>query len=260
MGEHERSFKDRVMSGEALVGLFLNTGASTAAELSVLAGFDWVVLDLEHGLGTEADLLPQLHSLAGTATSGIVRVESSSRNRIGRVLDMGASAVMIPQIETAEQARDAVSFLRYPPDGIRGVAMATRGNQYGIRAHTDVAEINAGVLGVFQIESALAVENVRQIAALDGVDVLFVGPSDLSHSLGVPGELEHADFKEAVRRVAEVGRDSGKALGVQLPGVNEVPRFLDLGYRLIGVGSDSSMLRGVMASTVEAAHVRFDSS
>lgn len=252
----EASFRHRVASGEALVGTFLNTGSPIAAEISSLAGFDWVVLDLEHGSGTETDLLSQLHALKQTATASIVRVESSARLRIGRALDLGASGVMVPGVETIEQARDGVGFLRYPPAGTRGVALMTRGNLFGSVAHDELAEINETVTGVFQIESARAVDNVGGIAALDGVDVLLVGPSDLSHSLGIPGEFEHPDFEAAISRVAQAGRQSGKALGMLVRLPDEVPRYFDLGYRFIGVSSDSSMLISAMASTVRSVRAQ----
>ena len=242
-----------------MVGTFLNTGSALATEISSFAGFDWVVLDLEHGSGTEADLLSQLHTLTQTATASIVRVESSARLRIGRALDLGASGVMVPRVETIEQAREVVSFLRYPPVGTRGVALMTRGNVFGSVAHDELAEINERVTGVFQIESTRAVDNVSGIAALDGVDVLFVGPSDLSHSLGIPGDFDHPDFEAAISRVAHAGSESGKALGVLVPRLDQVPRFFDLGYRFIGVGSDSSMLIGAMVSTVKSVRAQFDS-
>ena len=123
---------------------------------------------------------------------------------------------MIPRIDTPDQVREAISFMRYPPDGTRGLALSTRGAGLGERTHADVRSINPHVLGIIQIESPSAVEHAAEIAAIDGVDVLFVGPADLSHSLGVPGRFDDAGYLEAIAHVATVAEAAGKAAGILL--------------------------------------------
>ena len=179
----------RVLAGESTVGAFVGLGAPASAELIARAGYDWAILDLEHGMGSVADLHAQLLAVQTTPTAALVRVPSVERLRIDRALDLGADGVMLPQVRTVAEARDGVSWMRYPPAGVRGVALFTRGAGYGAVDHPDVAaRVNESLLGVFQVESPEAVAAADDLAAIDGVDVLFVGPADLSHSMGIPGQ------------------------------------------------------------------------
>ena len=149
---------------------------------------------------------------------------------------------MIPRIDTPAQAREAISFMRYPPDGTRGLALSTRGAGLGERTHADVRSINAHVLGIIQIELPSAVEHAAEIAAIDGVDVLFVGPTDLSHSLGVPGRFDDAGYLEAIGHVATVAEAAGKAAGILLYDQATVAAHRELGFRFIGLGADGGFL------------------
>src|SRR4051812_6612437 len=149
----DRSFRDRVLSGETLIGLFNDLGSPGSAELCAAAGYDWLIIDLEHGAGTEADLLGMIHAVEAGGSVPLVRPQSGERIRIGRALDMGARGIMVPRLDSAEQAREAVSFLRYPPAGIRGVATRVRGAGLGAVGHPDVHRLNERVLGIIQIES-----------------------------------------------------------------------------------------------------------
>ena len=185
----EPTLRERIRRGELLVGTFLNLGAPQAVELAGIAGLDWLLIDLEHGAGTESDLLVQLYAAEVTGVPAIVRVEVSARLRIGRVLDLGAAGIMVPRLESVDEVRTAVSYVGYPPDGVRGVALITRGAELGRVGHRDVHTKNAALPLVVQIENPQAVRDAAEIAAVDGVDVLFVVPTDLSHSLGIPGDF-----------------------------------------------------------------------
>ena len=187
-----------------------------ATEIIGRAGFDWVIIDLEHGAGTESDLLANLHALGATTTAALVRPQSGERLRIGRALDLGAHGIMVPRVDRPDQAREAISFMRYPPDGGRGLALSTRGAGLGELGHTDIQAINRRILGIIQIESPSAVEHAAEIAAIDGVDVLFVGPTDLSHSLGVPGRFDDPGYLAALERVTTAAEAAGKAAGILL--------------------------------------------
>jgi 2-dehydro-3-deoxyglucarate aldolase/4-hydroxy-2-oxoheptanedioate aldolase len=218
-------------------GTFVGTGSPIVAELCARAGFDWLIVDLEHGAGTEAELLAQLHAI-GDRSTALVRPQSGERLRIGRALDLGAAGLMIPRLETVDEVMETLAWLRFPPDGIRGLALTTRGAGLAEVGHADIARLNGPILGVFQVESPVAVRNAAAIAALDGVDVLFVGPADLSHSMGIPGQFDAPAFGESLRTVASATEAAGKAAGILVRAPADVPRFLDLGYRFIGVGSD----------------------
>jgi len=246
------SLRARVLAGETVIGTMIAAGSPTVAEVVARAGFDWLIVDLEHGMGTEAELLGQLHAIAGR-TSAIVRPQSGERLRIGRALDLGAEGVMVPRLDTVEAVEEAVSYLRFPPDGVRGVALGTRGAGLGAVPHTGVAALNAPILGVFQVESPEAVANARAIAAIDGVDVLFVGPSDLSHSMGIPGRFEDRPFLDALRTVVAATDATGKAAGILLRTAADVAVYRALGFRFIGIGSDLNFLIDGARGTVAAA-------
>src|SRR5512143_2514572 len=161
-------------AGRVTVGAFVNLGSLVAAELIARAGFDWVIVDLEHGMGSEADLHAQLLAVQGTPTAALVRVASAERLRVGRALDMGADGLMIPRLETVAEVGETLSWMRYPPAGIRGVALPNRGGGYNEVSHADLSQRNERLAGVFQVESMAAVNAADAIVAIDGVDVLFV--------------------------------------------------------------------------------------
>ncbi len=234
--------RTRVLAGETLFGTFLGLGSPMAAEICGRAGFDWVIVDLEHGAASESELLANLHAVASTPTSALVRPRSADRLRVGRVLDLGAHGVMIPRIDLPAEAAEVISFMRYPPDGTRGLALSTRGAGLGELGHADVRAINRQITGIIQIESPSAVEHAAEIAAIDGVDVLFVGPADLSHSMGIPGQFDDPRFVRALEQVVAAADRAGKAAGILLFNMAVLPRHRDLGFRFIGLGSDGAFV------------------
>jgi len=247
-------FRERVLAGETLIGAFSDLASPLAAELLGRAGMDWTVLDLEHGEATEADLLALLYAVAATPMAAIVRPQSVERLRVGRALDLGAAGIMLPQLQSIEQVREAVSFLRYPPTGVRGVALRTRGGGLGSLSHADVARVvNERIVGIVQIESVGAVAAADEIAALDAVDVLFVGPSDLSHSLGSPGRFDDPTYLEALRTVMAATKRHGKAAGILLYDAAGFERHHELGFRVIGLGSEGSFVSGGAVAMLAAA-------
>jgi len=219
----------------------MNLGSATIAEIIGAAGFDWALIDLEHGAGDEVEALNQMRALAQSGCCSIVRVESNHRQRVHRVLDFGAHGIMFPRIETPEEAAACVAAMRYPPAGVRGVAFSNRASHYGdnLRAYLD---LSPSLLCVIQIESPRAVANVEAIAATQGVDVLFIGPSDLSHSLGQLGNFDNPDFVAAIKRTGEAARTNGKAAGVLLPNQGEYSRYAELGFRFVAATSDAALL------------------
>jgi 4-hydroxy-2-oxoheptanedioate aldolase len=243
-------FRERLARGEAVLGGFLSLGSALTAEMMAGAGYDWALIDLEHGAGDERDALTQMQALATRRCLTIVRVESSVRQRVHRVLDFGAHGIMFPHIDTAEEAAAAVAAMRYPPAGVRGVAFSNRACAYGANFRPYL-EGSTSLLTIVQIESPIAVTNAEAIAAVEGVDILFVGPSDLSHSLGMLGNFEHPDFIDAVRRTAQSARARGKQCGVLLPAPTELRKFYDLGYRFLASGSDAVLLNNAAKSLLQ---------
>jgi len=243
----------RVLAGETTIGAFVQLGNPIAAEVLARAGFDWLVVDLEHGHGGEAELLPQLLAIQTTPASALVRVQSAERLRIGRALDLGADGLMIPRVETAAEVREALTWMRFPPHGIRGVALTARGDGYVTLGHHEIASVNERVLGIFQVESPAAVDNAEAIAAIDGVDCLFVGPADLSHAMGMPGRIDEPDFLAALDRVIAACRRHGKAAGILLRGPDVLPQALEQGFRFVGIGSDVGWVISGATAAVTAA-------
>lgn len=247
-------FRKRILAGETLIGAFSDLASPLAAELLGQAGMDWVVLDLEHGAGTGADLLSLIYAVETTPMAAIVRPPSAERLRVGRALDLGAAGIMLPQLQSIEQVREAVSFLRYPPAGVRGVALRTRGAGLGALTHGDVARVvNERLVGIVQIESAGAAAAANEIAALPEVDVLFVGPADLSHALGVPGKFDDSGYLDALRTVVAATQRHGKSAGILLYDAAALEPHLELGFRFIGLGSEGSYVSAGAAAMLRAA-------
>jgi 2-dehydro-3-deoxyglucarate aldolase/4-hydroxy-2-oxoheptanedioate aldolase len=233
--------RERIRSNEPTLGTFLNLGSPLAAEACALAGFDWLVADLEHGGGGEDALIGQLLAAETHRVPVVVRVESHERIRVGRALDLGASGVMFPRLDTAEDAAAAVRHLRYPPDGDRGVATYNRACGFGLRpGHLDTA--NGSVVGVVQIESVRALDDVQAIAHVPGVDVLFVGPRDLTYALGVPGQIDAPEYRAALTSVVDAAQSAGIAAGILAADRDGARALIDDGFMFVAVGSDSTFI------------------
>jgi 4-hydroxy-2-oxoheptanedioate aldolase len=183
-------------------------------------------------------MLHQLQAVAATPAAGIVRIAANEPPRFKRALDAGAAGIMVPWISTAAEARAAVSAMRYPPRGIRGVARLNRGCGFGADFDAYYAHAHEWLVTLAQIETPEGVRNAAEIAAVDGVDVLFVGPTDLTVSLGIPGQLEHPAYLDALRRVSEAARAAGKAAGILLLDPKHLPQCRELGLTVVALGSD----------------------
>lgn len=235
-------FKERLKRGETLLGCWANLGSPVSAEILGKSGFDWVLVDYEHGAGHESDLLAHMQALGSTPAKAFVRVEANRREHIVRALDTGADGVMVPRVFSVEEAAEAVAAFRYPPDGTRGVARMTRATDFGVNFETFRETGYQDQLSLIQIETAEALEAVDSIAALDGVDVLFVGPADLSTALGIYGQTEHPDYQNAVEKIAMAARAAGKIAGVLMLKPEEFGFYHSLGYQLIASGGDSAFV------------------
>jgi 2-dehydro-3-deoxyglucarate aldolase/4-hydroxy-2-oxoheptanedioate aldolase len=244
----------RILGGETLIGAFADLASPLSVELLGIAGFDWTVLDLEHGEATEAGLLAMLYAAQTTAMAPVVRVQSAERLRVGRALDLGAAGIMLPQLQDADQVREAATYLRYPPVGQRGIALRTRGGGMGAVGHPDLARVvNASIAGIVQVESRGVLAVADEIAALEPVDVLFVGPADLTHSLGIPGQFDAPEYLEALRVVVAACEAHGKAAGILIYDAAGAARHLELGFRFIGLGSSGSFVSSGAATMLAAA-------
>lgn len=229
--------KDQLAERASLNGIWLSSGSHVAAELAAAAGFDWALLDMEHGLGESADILHQIQVLSGTGCTSVVRVPSAVSDRIPRVLDFGAAGVMAPKIESAEQATEFIRALRYPPQGIRGMTRSSRASSYGYDFQHYAAQANAKLTAIVQIETGRAVKQADAIAAVDGVDILFIGHSDLSMDLGCFGQSDAPALQEAESAVLAACRRHGKRAGL-IAKSGAAASYRRRGFTFIALGTD----------------------
>ena len=246
------SLKQRLRNGEQVLGCWSMLGHPQVAEILSLAGFDFLVLDQEHGLGDATSLAAQLHAMSATPTVGVVRVPWNDHVYLKRVLDVGAEAVLIPSIDTADEARAAVAACLYPPHGRRGTASSSvRASSYGMAADY-VGSCAENLLIACQIESAKAVGNIDAILAVEGIDMLFIGPFDLSATVGQMGNLKHPEVARLIGHAEARIRAAGRPMGtVPHPGCTWKDMFAR-GYQFVNAGSDISRLRdGSLADVKE---------
>ncbi|MDA1232519.1 MAG: aldolase/citrate lyase family protein [Planctomycetota bacterium] len=182
------------LKSELLAGTFLNLGSASVIEIAAETGFDWLLIDLEHGSGTTGDLRGQLLATRGTKVAPIVRLASADADAVKFAMDSGAAGIMFPYVANAKEAARCVQMMKYPPTGTRGVAQIIRATNYGRNWQAYQAEANAQSLVVVQVETPDAANQADEIAAVPGVDVLFVGPMDLSVNLGHPGDFSPPAF------------------------------------------------------------------
>ena len=236
--------KSRLLAGEPALGCWLELMSPLVAEIVAQAGYDCVLIDMEHGAAGYSDAIPMLQAVAASGTAPLIRVPSNDPVALKRTLDLGVSGVMIPSVNSRAEAEAAVAACRYPPRGIRGMAPTiVRASDYGRHWQDYVREIDEKFLVICQIESAEAVAAAPEIAAVEGVDVLFIGPFDLSASLGHLGEPDHAEVQEAIASVEQAAQEAGCLMGA-LPTVARPPAaLLAAGYKLILPDADTLILR-----------------
>ncbi len=244
--------REKVLAGEFMAGVWCNLGSGITAEIAASAGFDWVLIDQEHGPGDNETLLRQLQAMGSRPCAPVVRIAWNEMPRFKRALDLGAMGIMVPYIQTAAEAQKAVRYLRYPPAGVRGAAISPRATGYGVNFDDYFSNANDNLLSVHQIETAPAVKNINDIARVDGVDVLFVGPLDLSLNLDMPGRFEDPEFRKVLSGIARGAGKAGKAAGILLPSTGLIEMAHGMGFTFIAVGSDSGMVVEGMKNNITA--------
>lgn len=231
----------------------MNLSAENGAEICGLAGFDWVLIDAEHGPFDVSAIQSQLRVLAGTPTPACVRLPSHDDWVLKQVLDIGAQSILVPMVNTANQAHAIVSACRYAPKGHRGLgATVARVSRFG-QVRDYVATANKDVLVMLQVETREAIKNIDAIAAVEGADVIFIGPSDLSADMGLGGDPEAPEVLEALERTVERIHAAGKVSGTITMTPDLVVRFKAMGMGFIGVGSDTIALSQALATLSQFA-------
>ena len=245
------AFKRALAAGESQIGLWSSIPSNYTVEILAGAGFDWILLDTEHSPNDLESVLTQLQAAAAYEATAIVRVPWSDQVVIKRYLDAGAQSLLIPFVSTADEARAAVSYTRYPPHGVRGVGGTTRATRFG-RVRDYARHVEQQLCVLVQVETKQGLDELEAICEVDGVDGVFIGPADLHASLGHTGQTEHPDvlaiIDDAIRRI----RAAGKAPGVLTPNRTLARRWLDCGALFVAVGADVGILaRGAEALAAE---------
>ena len=237
------SLKTRLASQELTIGSWITLGHPSIAEIMAKAGFDWLVLDTEHSVLELSEVQAIIQVLDGQKCPSIVRLTSNHPDQIKRVMDAGASGIMVPMIKSAEDARAAVNAVYYPPEGTRGVGLA-RAQGYGstFQAYRQWLHDNAVIIAM--IEHIQAIENIDAILSTPGIDAYIIGPYDLSGSMGRPGELEHPDVQAAIRQILQAGIRHHKAGGVHViePDPAMLQQRIGQGFTFLGYSLDIRML------------------
>jgi 2-keto-3-deoxy-L-rhamnonate aldolase RhmA len=249
---HDREpCKRKLQSGEAAAGCWLWLFSPMAAEIVAQAGYDCIMIDLEHGAGSIMDSVALMQAVAASGCAPLMRVPANDPVWVKRALDAGVEGVMIPAVSTAEEAIAAVRACRYPPEGERGMAVSVvRAADYGSDWRNYLKRINGDLLVICQIETREGVDNVDAIAGVDGVDMLFIGPFDLSASLGYPGEPDHVEVRKAILRIEQAAARAGKLLGSIQTSERPAARLFADGYKLVLADGDVTLLRDAARNSV----------
>jgi 4-hydroxy-2-oxoheptanedioate aldolase len=244
-------FKHALKAGQPQIGCWSSLSSHIVAEILGGAGFDWVLLDTEHSPNELPMVQQQLHAMTEGSANPIVRVPWNDMVMIKRFLDIGSQSLLVPYVQSVEEAKNAVKYMRYPPGGVRGVAGATRATRYGrIKDYFKAVENELCLL--VQVETRKAMASIEAIAAVDGVDGVFIGPNDLSADMGYLGNWQHPEVWKVMEQAARKIRDAGKAPGI-LVGEADGKRCLDMGYLFVAVGADV----GLLARNAEALAAKF---
>ena len=249
--------KSKLSKGDLTIGSWITLGHPSIAEIMASAGFDWLVLDMEHSVLELSEIQTLIQVLDGKQCPSIVRLTSNHPDQIKRVMDAGATGVMIPMVKSAEDARAAVQSVYYPPRGQRGVGLA-RAQGYGSSFQKYRSWLEENAVIVAMIEHVDAVNSIDEILAVDGIDAYIIGPYDLSGSMGRPGDLDHPDVQSAIARVLEAGHRSGKPGGIHViePNQDELQRRIAAGFNFLGYGLDIRILDSVCRSHMKAIRER----
>ena len=247
-------FRDRLLRGERLIGTLLSLPSPELAEIASAAGFDWLFLDMEHGTLGPGDVL-RLVQAARQPCACLVRVPESREMWVKKALDSGAAGIIVPHVDSADEAARAVRWAKYPPQGARSVGFS-RANLYGARFQQNVEAANAETVVVAQVEHIDAVGAISSIIAVPGVDAVFIGPYDLSASMGKPGRIQDADVREAVGRVTAACSAAKVPVGIFAAGLPAAAKALEDGCTLVCSGIDIGLYTGSVGAIVGALKPR----
>ncbi len=234
--------KQKLVAQERMIGCWAGFTNPLSTELLGQVGFDWLLIDCEHAPNDINTLIHQLMALKDSESAPFVRPTHNDKIVIKRLLDIGFYNFLVPFVSTKQEAEQAVSYTRYPSSGVRGVSVAHRSNNWGFQADYQ-QQINDNISVVVQIEDQAGVDNINDILSVDGVDGVFIGPSDLAASLGFLGNSSEKSVFDAICTVIEAAKAHGKSCGILAPNNDDANKFLELGANFVAVGSDVGIFK-----------------
>jgi 2-keto-3-deoxy-L-rhamnonate aldolase RhmA len=246
----DNSVKKKLARNQLTLGTWITIGNPDVAEILAWSGFDWIIFDMEHAPLDISVVENLAQAVSAAPTLPIVRVPWNDPVYVKRALDLGVSGVMIPYVNDKQEALQAVRSAKYPPVGIRGVA-PRRASLYGLDWDEYLKKANDQLLVVLQVETVEAVKNVEEILSVDGIDVVFVGPLDLSFSAGHPAKTTHPKVQDLIRKVAEAGESAGVRSGIH-SSVEQIGHYADMGFKFIATGGDTDFLLGGAKEAIAA--------
>ena len=248
------AFKHAIAKGQLQIGLWCSLCSPVAIEVVSHSGYDWLLLDTEHSPNDVTDILSHLQAAQSGTASCIVRPAWNDMVLIKRYLDIGAQTLLLPFVQTPEEARRAVEWTRYPPKGVRGITGSGRASRYG-RVKDYLKNASSEICVLVQVETRTALNELEAIARVDGVDGVFIGPSDLAASLGHLGNPAHADVQAAIKDAVERLKKVGKPAGILTGNEDEARRYIEWGFLFVAVGADV----GLLAKNADALAKKFKS-
>ena len=250
--EHPKNlFKAALGGGARQIGMWSGLASPVAAEIHAGSGFDWILIDMEHAPNDLGEVVAQAQAMASGPAPVLCRPPWNDKVTIKRILDAGIQSLVIPFVQSAEEARAAVAATRYPPDGVRGFAGGARAQGYGrVAGYAQNAAREIAV--VVQIETPEAVEEIEAIAAVDGIDALFVGPADLAASMGHLGDMNHPEVQAKIAEAAKRALAAGKPIGSLALDPDVAKRYFDYGFSFIAVAVDTVLLARASATLIGA--------
>lgn len=231
-------FRNKLDNGECVYGIFMKTGDPMFVEAASLGGFDYVILDTEHGPVSIENQQNNIRAAEARGSVPIIRLEDLDENTVGKALDIGAYGIQVPQINSAEDAGKVVKFAKFYPYGMRGVCRFVRAADYSNQNRYEYFENSKNLLIILQLEGVKAIENLDEILDVEGVDILFIGPYDLSQSLGIPGQVNNPLVVEKMKKIVEKAREKNKIIGTFVDTPEDLVMWRDLGVKYLSYSVD----------------------
>jgi 4-hydroxy-2-oxoheptanedioate aldolase len=236
----KNKFKEQIANKKKQIGIWSCLSNNTIAEIISVTGFDWSVIDMEHSPNDIQEVLTQLQVMEGYDTEPVVRVPWNEPIMVKRVLDMGAQTILYPFVQNVEEAKAAVEATRYPPKGIRGIMSAARMNRYG-HVENYYLEAEKELCVLIQCETKEAIKNIPEIAKVDGIDGIFIGPSDLSGSIGKIGQFEDQEVQDLIHEGLALATQAGKPAGILTGKKDYAKKYVEAGYTFVAINSDTNL-------------------